>query len=564
MMNRGMIGLTPPTVGKWGAGTAEPAAASTLTLTSGVALWGSSTVAGNSDATGVTPATVLDGLTDGGTIYNGGAGGETHSHILTRIQAASGTIKDYHSYIAYGGNGLNSLSDVAAAMTAYADAITAIGHSRFLLGNTQWGRNAEAPGSNFAYLNEVLYRRAAAAYPGKVLNQREPTYAYPAADADDLTDKAAGLLPRSSLIADKSHLNQYGQVNWTTRDLEPWVRGQEGDIAYVPWQHIIAEAPASPAANDVLGTLAVLDGGGTGTTYEIPGGHADITIDADTGELKRIGATPLNKDYYDVPIRALKNNTYDKVGTVRVTERQRPLTAPSLVRFDGNVWLTSQTPNLGNTKKVTVVFSLLAAADGTSMYVLGGVGVVPMSIEKQTSNGIRIIARNAASTTILSHSSGTNRFRVADGEVWAAFSCDLGAGLSHFYTNDTVSASAASTLTDDTIRQSGLTTTIGANSTSGTSRMNGSLRRLWIANDYIDFSIAANRRLFFTAAGAAAEALPSDGSVLTDDARTITPIYWQEGNAGDWFSGSHKGADTVEWVPWQVDTGSGMGRFTTT
>lgn len=120
-------------------------------------------------------------------------------------------------------------------------------------------------------------------------------------------------------------------------------------------------------------------------------------------------------------------------------------------------------------------------------------------ILRNASNQFSVLGFNAASTGILSMNTvGT----YVAGTTWrhVLMSWDLLAGASHLYIND-VSDKSVATLTNDTINYAQGNWQAGA-AWNGLQSYNGCMAEVWFAeNQFLDFSVIANRRKFISAAG---------------------------------------------------------------
>jgi hypothetical protein len=121
-------------------------------------------------------------------------------------------------------------------------------------------------------------------------------------------------------------------------------------------------------------------------------------------------------------------------------------------------------------------------------------------LQRNNNNNFFLVGgRNAAGTQILKLESSGG---YVAGATWrhVLASWDLATAAGHLYIND-VSDITSSTLTNDTIDYTVADFVIGARG-DGASKLNGCLAELYFApGQYLDFSVAANRRKFISAIG---------------------------------------------------------------
>lgn len=178
----------------------------------------------------------------------------------------------------------------------------------------------------------------------------------------------------------------------------------------------------------------------------------------------------------------------------------------------------------------------------------GGGSNQSLDIFRQSSAGdgikFRIIGENSAGTDILDNNT-TNQWNSADGWLNILFSWDLGNdSVAQMYVNDTDDAAAATTFTDDTINytntECGVFTTPLA---GGGNLFNGDCAFIWFdPTQKIDFSVEANRRLFFTASGAVAS-LGDNGETPTGS----SPMVYLTGNEASFPTNKGTGGGFTEY-----------------
>lgn len=198
---------------------------------------------------------------------------------------------------------------------------------------------------------------------------------------------------------------------------------------------------------------------------------------------------------------------------------------PNAVKFDGaNDYLTrgADLTSIADSKSGIVSFWIRIDDPqvATAMTVLENlVSVAGFQILKLTSNLLRVVGKNAATTTILNI---TNTAALT-GAKWHHFlaSWDLATTTTHVYLND-VSDKTSNTVTNDTIDYATATPNWAVGSrTDATLKFNGALAELYFApGQYLDFSTESNRRKFIDADGLPVS-LGADGSTPTTTAPAI-------------------------------------------
>jgi hypothetical protein len=218
---------------------------------------------------------------------------------------------------------------------------------------------------------------------------------------------------------------------------------------------------------------------------------------------------------------------------------------PSAVYFDGtNDYLLRGTTLTGApdaTKFWTTSFWIRrhdAAGNSGEIYDTGTAGGADIDIlfEDPVDHRIRWIGRGAAGTAVNIHANA-----ITDTD-WhnVLFSVDLNTGDYHVYTDDVSDVNTATTVdTTRTIDFSSIEQGFGANSSGGGDLAKYDIADFWMSfDDYINFSIEANRRKFISANGMP-KYLGPDGSIPTGSAPDIfltgDVIFWQsnKGTGGD-------------------------------
>ena len=156
-------------------------------------------------------------------------------------------------------------------------------------------------------------------------------------------------------------------------------------------------------------------------------------------------------------------------------------------------------------------------------WILSNDGTNPTRIFIDTDNSLRIVAANAADTTILDMQTSP---LTLDRWVHVVVSIDLAdIANRHIYVDDTSDIATVTTYTDDTIDFTKTDWFIGAEADTS-SKFKGGMAELFFETDeYIDLSVEANRRLFYSLHGRPAN-LGSDGSTPLG----VTPLVYLSGS----------------------------------
>lgn len=172
---------------------------------------------------------------------------------------------------------------------------------------------------------------------------------------------------------------------------------------------------------------------------------------------------------------------------------------------------------------------------------VGGPGSGLQIIRLSPFGAMKIAGTNSGGTPRLALPTSSS---FSPGAAWINFlaSWDLAAGVGNFYVND-VSDIGVTTLTNDTLdyaQPSGMR--VGANP-AGSEKFNGCLAELYFAaNQYLDFSLVANRRKFISASGKPVHlgvtgALPTGVAptfyLHLDDAEAVANFATNRSGAGD-------------------------------
>lgn len=197
--------------------------------------------------------------------------------------------------------------------------------------------------------------------------------------------------------------------------------------------------------------------------------------------------------------------------------------------FDGvNDWMTRGAGLTGAADSKLLTFAAWVRADavGTNRRIFsatntlgGGVGAERCAVNHDTASTFKVVGYNAAGSVILNV--GTGGYGSAG--VWLGLigSFDLAdTAKRHLYVNDISDLSVVTTYTNDTMDFTLADWAIGA-VPDGTAKWDGCLAEIWVApGQYIDLSVADNRRKFIDGRGKPANLGP-DGSWPTGTAPLI-------------------------------------------
>lgn len=171
--------------------------------------------------------------------------------------------------------------------------------------------------------------------------------------------------------------------------------------------------------------------------------------------------------------------------------------------FDGSSdYLLRGSDLAGNSdgKEGIITFSFrLDGGNGNSIYWLHNSGG-RVNVFRNAANVIRITLENSSNDTVFTQATSTTHVSSTDFHFFMA-SWNLATAASHIFVDDVDVAAAAGVLDDDTIEYTRSTWAICA-ITNGTSTMDGVVSEFYFApNQYLNFSVESNRRLFIDRAG---------------------------------------------------------------
>ena len=182
----------------------------------------------------------------------------------------------------------------------------------------------------------------------------------------------------------------------------------------------------------------------------------------------------------------------------------------------------------------------------------GTLAAIGVQVGLTTGNKIRVVGMNAANTIILDMVT-TPTYLAGASWISILSSWNLATGVSQLYIDDAEPALDTDTATDDTLDYTRGNVGIGG-LTEGSAKMNGPLAELFFHTTAIDLSVAANRRLFISAANKPVN-LGADGSTPLgvqplvyqhlDDAQDVADFDLNAGSGGNFtITGTLATSDT--------------------
>lgn len=173
---------------------------------------------------------------------------------------------------------------------------------------------------------------------------------------------------------------------------------------------------------------------------------------------------------------------------------------PFATEFDGSSDFYLRGADLtGNVDGKTGIFSgwvRFDGGDGSEVTILSNTGIGVL-IRRESSNVLHVRLENSASAVVLSLRSLTN-YTASTTWLHMLASWDLAAAVSHLYVNDIDDANEAGN-TNLNVDYTVSDYAVGAR-TDGSVKWNGALSEIYfVPNQFLDFSIESNRRLFITA-----------------------------------------------------------------
>jgi len=528
-----------------------------VTLTKNLVAEGDSIVAGIPGPT--TTATAWPGVvgsnTTGGTVTNRGVGGSLTSAILTNTNAESSPQKA-SSHVFNGGTNditiLGSLPSIAAIKSNVASIFTSVDHGDdclyFLPHTGQRGTSGWVVVQQIKRWLDINYR-------GKWFNQIVLLQAAGNLSPTDQVDRILDRIPRS-LRVDDDHPNDSGHrviADFVLR----WLRAKQpgGFPCLPPTQTIYLSLNASYNAQQLGAPVGQVAAFGTPTSFVILTGNEDkqFTIDA-SGQIWRSLTAFSNQPVYNLTVGVYPGGTtgtvtilYGAANTIPVNIRLNPGNRiedpPGQVDGGGNRAYMLEPPiSASYSTAISFFFRICPEDDSKTMYVtrnnLDSFDIIRGSGE------LNIFTSDGAGTVLCQLNSGGAgpTLTQANGDIWIFGSISHTGGGSATLFKDTVDCK----LTPVAPVNGGhvpLNTpvTIWSNDTgdSGVNSFVGRRNCLWLAEGYIDWSIAANRNNVRDVSTKAPLDLGIDGTV-----NGLTPYLYDRGNVADCLAIDNANATT--------------------
>lgn len=208
-----------------------------------------------------------------------------------------------------------------------------------------------------------------------------------------------------------------------------------------------------------------------------------------------------------------------------------PLAIVDAADFDGTNDYMSRGALTGAVNSKTGIFSAwlrIDGGDGTFRLLLDGVGAInTFHVELTAGNNIQLVGFSATPTQVLTFTSAGTYLA---GATWLHIlaSWDLATGVSALYINSVFDSVGGTT--DAAIAYTAPTTWYVGRYNSPSYLLNGCLAEVYFAPDqYLDFSVAANRQKFISASGKPVH-LGTNGSLPTGTA-PIVYLHLDNGEA---------------------------------
>lgn len=524
--------------------------------------WGSSTMDGAGGAT-VAPFTYMQStLTTGGTLYNFGTpppasggviidnegqGGKTSSQVLTQIGTSTARQKAAACLFQFGGNWTAvaaGTSPTDQAMADLAACITAVGHTIWSAPHKHNDGVAIFGNRDHTRL-ERLMREVHIAYPGRSDSVSLMFNKIPGLSGTDLTAQTNDQIP-PSLQVDTAHANSLGNQYIAKNCYTPFLWALSTGKLFVPHQKHYFNAPTALNTNGVVvGTVPYHPSTTiTGATFDFASGAMpDFSVANEAGAivLRRATANVLTNGYYDIPLRyihgGVQRTVWQRVHIIDSSGNDTKRVA------NHNQFMVREKTIAGvpaSSKKFTF-FMLFrpVSGDGVTRQIAMLGASAGLRISLLSSNRMSLQIRDTANLTNpvnLDANAGTSLVTVANGWRAMFFSCDTTTGvqiarwaLDQLAANTNVpTADALLAIAPDSATGQHR---LFATTDTGASPCDCEVGAIWMAADYIDFSVLSNRNLFYNSA-TMLSTIPNTGIV-----GGITPFLWMQGPPGNWASG---------------------------
>jgi len=531
-----------------------------LTLTKPATFFGNSLTAGNISGTQYSFPSQLKPYVSG-TVDNEGHGGDTPTQIADRVTNTDTTIYDPGAGLTRaqqvaGRGGLGSMRNAinstiglggttASILTQIARSVAALSADFYI--SIEPNADVEPAGIAGWAQTEWIRREIMRLYPTRAMDWYYLLAPYAADSSLDRGSLYELIVPDqvrrlTNGTVNSLHEGPVGNAAIAWDGAWRFLEGEENGGGWSPpyiKTHITGSAAST--ARTLNGHVFDTPYRNTAGTFTLVGGDTvNLAVNASTGEITNKTGANLGV------VKAIVEN---RKGTVRNRCEIDMFigasdTSCSDTFFYGKQGITMpDSPTSVDAQKGSFIFGVRMGpgTDGTSMFILGNEDSGKVTIERTTSNTIRLTGKNPSGTTVVSltsNASGAGLVNEAAGLVWVAISFDINAATptATMTVNGTDVLSATKTLTSGGTVNYSKRLIIGAQTMTRRAPFLGWLREFWMARDYIAWTTSARRDEVYNSSTLAAVNLPSDGAV-----NAIVPFFWLPGNDADKYWGDNRG-----------------------
>ena len=541
----------------------------------------------------------------GKVIMNYGTGGNNSTQVLATVTAAPARAKAAAVVFSLGGNYETNIFPVTTIVTNAQSMAAQLTTSNFIhVPKHNDGAGIASSGGIDWYWLRALRRELQAIYPGRVSDAalffRQ---GYTGMDAADLTAQSRDNVATSisggtppATHTDTAHLSgnpttTYGgnPVPYSGNQLlsryvySPYFDALNGGLPFIPHQSVYSTDAGNQTSGGLVGTVlhdSSISGTLTGVTFDIYPANANFSVAVESGAIvvRRATSTFLGDGYYILPIRA-KNSTKSRISYVRVFLIN--LAPTGTYRTDINAQRIVRQPivnGVASGQKISIALGIKPKTGGVWEYNgttitthqliksnAGGGGGFDIATKAGTNMNIGTLIKNSAGTDVVNIDSQTsanfrfNEANAAFGVKWYFLSVDLsGAGVGTV----TVDSNTVNVISTTTGTATGGATmvfwpvvanilqSLFATNTGSTCQCE--VAGLWMAADYVDFTVQANRDLVRDATTRASVLGTTRGANGPGVVASISPMLWMEGPAGNFASGINLAAPSTLGELWDA------------
>ena len=185
---------------------------------------------------------------------------------------------------------------------------------------------------------------------------------------------------------------------------------------------------------------------------------------------------------------------------------------PAIGDFDGvNDYLTRGSDLTGNANGKEGIFSVWFRVDGRNAANRDLVQINTARFRVRLTNGNKFNFVGSNTVPALIFFLASNTAIAVDSTTWrhVVASWDLLNGTAHVYVDDAEDKAAGGTFTNDNIDYTATDWGVGAYPVDGSNKWDGPLAEFYFAQEFLDFSVTANRRKFIDANGFPVDLGPS-------------------------------------------------------